>query len=229
MKEYFLSIIVEILDTYLKILGMYDIYSNKSINEKYQIVTKMKQFDIEGMANDCNTKDEQVNLLYKIFWYTRKYRSNIKCAITVKKDYLEIWIDDVMIKFIYNGDNMDIDYISLDNSFITTLINVHFKLNVKYQPVNAIYNILTWKSDDENIAVVDNSGHVTTVGEGVTSISVTASNGKQAICVVTVTPDMEKISHKIEIIENDIVNINGRLDELFWTVPSEETLFMKND
>ena len=215
MKEYFISVIIEILDTYLKILSIYDINQHKSMNEKYAIITKMKQFNIEEMADECNTKDEQVNFIYKIFWYTRKYRSNIKCAITVKKDYLEIWVNDTMINFIYNAPNMEIENISLDNSFITTLVDVHFKLNVSYRPVNAIYNILTWHSDDENVAIVDEEGHVTTTGEGVTSISVTASNGKHAICVVTVTPDVSKITQKIEIIEGDIVNINGRLDNLF--------------
>lgn len=229
MKEYFISVIIEILDTYLKILSIYDINQHKSMNEKYAIITKMKQFNIEEMADECNTKDEQVNFIYKIFWYTRKYRSNIKCAITVKKDYLEIWVNDIMIKFIYNAPNMEIENISLDNSFITTLVDVHFKLNVSYRPVNAIYNILTWHSDDENVAIVDEEGHVTTTGEGVTSISVTASNGKHAICVVTVTPDVSKITQKIEIIEGDIVNINGRLDNLFWAEAPKETLFMKND
>lgn len=229
MKEYFISVIIEILDTYLKILSIYDINQHKSMNEKYAIITKMKQFNIEEMADECNTKDEQVNFIYKIFWYTRKYRSNIKCAITVKKDYLEIWINDIMIKFIYNAPNMDIDNISLDNSFVTTLVNVHFKLNVSYRPVNAIYNILTWHSDNENVAVVDDEGRVTTTGEGVTSISVTASNGKQAICVVTVTPDVTKITQKIEIIEGDIINIQDRLDKLFWVKSNQETLYMKNE
>lgn len=229
MKEYFISVIIEILDTYLKILSIYDINQHKSMNEKYAIITKMKQFNIEEMADECNTKDEQVNFIYKIFWYTRKYRSNIKCAITVKKDYLEIWINDIMIKFIYNAPNMDIDNISLDNSFVTTLINVHFKLNVSYRPVNAVYNILTWHSDNENVAVVDDEGRVTTTGEGVTSISVTTSNGKQAICVVTVTPDITKITQKIEIIEGDIVNIQDRLDKLFWVKSNQETLYMKNE
>ena len=43
-----------------------------------------------------------------------------------------------------------------------------------------------WQSDNENVAAVDQSGTVTAVGEGMTTVTVTTVNGKEASCQVTV-------------------------------------------
>lgn len=45
---------------------------------------------------------------------------------------------------------------------------------------------LTWTSDDETVATVDQDGVVTGVGEGSCNITVTADNGMTASCVVTI-------------------------------------------
>jgi hypothetical protein len=45
---------------------------------------------------------------------------------------------------------------------------------------------LTWTSDDETVATVDQDGVVTGVGEGSCNITVTADNGMSASCVVTI-------------------------------------------
>ena len=66
MKEYFISVIIEILDTYLKILSIYDINQNKSMNEKYAIITKMKQFNIEEMADEFWPETELTKIIEEI-------------------------------------------------------------------------------------------------------------------------------------------------------------------
>ena len=61
---------------------------------------------------------------------------------------------------------------------------------------------LTWKSEDENIAKVDENGKVTGVGTGTTNITVTTSNGKSAACKVTVvrqTPSVNYSTHVQDI------------------------------
>ncbi len=45
---------------------------------------------------------------------------------------------------------------------------------------------LTWSSDNANVAAVDQKGTVTAKAAGTANISVTASNGSQAVCVVKV-------------------------------------------
>lgn len=48
---------------------------------------------------------------------------------------------------------------------------------------------LTWSSDKPEVAAVDQKGTVTAKAAGTATISVTASNGSQALCVVTVKSD----------------------------------------
>ncbi len=47
---------------------------------------------------------------------------------------------------------------------------------------------LTWNSSNTNVATVDASGKLTTIGIGTTTIICTATNGVSAQCVVTVNP-----------------------------------------
>ena len=54
-------------------------------------------------------------------------------------------------------------------------------------PSNASNGKVTWKSDDESIATVDNNGNVTAVNEGTTTITVTTEDGGfKATCTVSV-------------------------------------------
>ena len=72
---------------------------------------------------------------------------------------------------------------------------------------------MTWTSGDTDIATVDNSGKVTGVAVGSTTITVTATNGtddtdddKTATCVITVLTDEEYYAAAYEVI--------GRIDAL---------------
>ncbi len=51
-------------------------------------------------------------------------------------------------------------------------------------PEDANDTSLTWTSDNESVAVVDQQGNVTAVGEGLANITATAVNGKKASCEV---------------------------------------------
>ncbi|MDO4561826.1 MAG: Ig-like domain-containing protein, partial [bacterium] len=59
-------------------------------------------------------------------------------------------------------------------------------------PAEALVKDVTWKSSDENIAAVDQTGKVTATGRGTATITVTAGDGgKTAACAVTVTQRLE--------------------------------------
>lgn len=66
-------------------------------------------------------------------------------------------------------------------------------LSYKVTPSNARYSV-TWKSEDESVATVSQSGVVTGIKEGTTYIKVTTDNGKTARCQVTVPPNPSSIS-----------------------------------
>ncbi len=56
-------------------------------------------------------------------------------------------------------------------------------------PSDATDKSVTWSSDDEAIATVDQAGIVTAIKQGVTTVTATSANGLSAHCVVTVVPD----------------------------------------
>lgn len=62
-------------------------------------------------------------------------------------------------------------------------------LTTTIEPINAYNQNVTWSSNDESIATVNSEGVVTGVGEGTTSITVTAidGSGASAECTVNVT------------------------------------------
>lgn len=59
-------------------------------------------------------------------------------------------------------------------------------------PSNARTSV-TWKSEDESVAQVSQSGQVSGIKEGTTNIIVTTDNGHSAICAMTVPPNPTKI------------------------------------
>ena len=77
--------------------------------------------------------------------------------------------------------------VSLDKSVLTLAVGKSEQLIHTIEPANATNQNVTWSSDDENIATVEN-GLVTAVSAGETTITVTADDGGfTATCAVTVT------------------------------------------
>ena len=77
----------------------------------------------------------------------------------------------------------------LDESELTIEKNLTEQLTATVAPDDADNLSLTWTSDNEEVATVDENGLVTAVGEGTATITATANDGSgvSASCVVTVT------------------------------------------
>ena len=83
-----------------------------------------------------------------------------------------------------------VDNIKLDKTVLILTIGSSESLISTIVPSNANHQSAHWWSDDESVAVVDQSGNVTAVSEGTTII--TAMAGMQvATCSVTVLPSQE--------------------------------------
>lgn len=63
-----------------------------------------------------------------------------------------------------------------------------FQLSVTFDPTNATNKTITWTSSATTIASVSTNGLITGLKSGTAKITATSSNGKTAICDVTVTP-----------------------------------------
>ena len=79
--------------------------------------------------------------------------------------------------------------VTLDKGTISLFTGDNATLTATVTPENATNTSLTWASDAENIATVDQSGNVKAVGAGTATITATAADGsgKSANCKVTVT------------------------------------------
>ena len=66
-------------------------------------------------------------------------------------------------------------------------VGANRQITATINPSNATNKTLTWKSDKENIATVEQDGTVTAVAPGTATITATAHNGTKGTCTVTVS------------------------------------------
>ena len=95
-------------------------------------------------------------------------------------------------------------------------------LTATVEPGNATNKNVTWSSDNEAVATVDQNGTVTAVGAGKTTISVTTEDGgKTATCTVTVTD-------KTYAISADTTALNFGSAYTGYAQPAAQTVTVKN-
>lgn len=75
--------------------------------------------------------------------------------------------------------------VTLDQTHLTLNVNDTAKLTADVKPDDATTKTVTWKSDNEAVATVDNDGNVTAKAAGTATITA-AADGKSASCKVTV-------------------------------------------
>ena len=99
----------------------------------------------------------------------------------------------------------------LDESELTIEKNFTEQLTATVAPDDADNLSLTWTSDNEEVATVDENGLVTAVGEGTATITATANDGSgvSASCVVTVT-FIDGIAD-VEVSKVTVLAANGRI------------------
>ena len=99
----------------------------------------------------------------------------------------------------------------LDESELTIEKNFTEQLTATVAPDDADNLSLTWTSDNEEVATVDENGLVTAVGEGTATITATANDGSgvSASCVVTVT-FIDGIAD-VEASKVTVLAVNGRI------------------
>ncbi len=73
-------------------------------------------------------------------------------------------------------------------------VNEDFQFTTTIVPNSATYHNVTWRSSNKNAATIDSNGIVTALAKGVTNITATTVNGKQATALVTVYSDTKKLS-----------------------------------
>ena len=65
-------------------------------------------------------------------------------------------------------------------------IGSEYTVPLTYYPETAVASSVTWASDNESVATVDENGKVTALAHGMTLITATLANGREACCIVYV-------------------------------------------
>ena len=88
-------------------------------------------------------------------------------------------------------------------------------LSALFTPEDCITEAITWSSDDESVATVDDWGYVTYVSEGTATITATSASGLTDTCAVTVL--VRPAATSVEI---DTKEINGYVGDSKWLYAS---------
>ncbi len=131
-------------------------------------------------------------------------------------------------KLEYYGELVNVSKVTLNSSSVELNIGETFQLNASYSPTNATYKKCTWSSSDESVATVDQTGLITCLKRGTTTITATSSDGNaEAQCTVNIVYNGANASSLI-INEIMVANLDMFVDPS-WNYGSWVELYNPSD
>lgn len=122
---------------------------------------------------------------------------------------------------IVEGVSVDCDTITLSETSITLTDKSQHDITATITPDNCTYEV-SWHSENDEIVIIDNGGHMTAVADGTTNIVATCGS-QSAKCSITVSLNEEQSS-------NWTVEWNGETDSLpTGMIANENCTFIMND
>ncbi|WP_302382901.1 Ig-like domain-containing protein [Anaerotignum lactatifermentans] len=111
--------------------------------------------------------------------------------------------------------------VTLDKTDLTLDVNGTANLTATVKPDDATTKTVTWKSDNEGVAIVDNNGNVTAKAAGTATITATV-DGKSASCKVTVNGQTTVPVASVELNQTTLELIAGKEATLTATVKPDD-------
>ncbi|MGN0482870.1 MAG: Ig-like domain-containing protein [Lachnospiraceae bacterium] len=113
--------------------------------------------------------------------------------------------------------------VAFDETEKVLLTNQKYTLIPRFTPVNATNQEVTWKSEDESIATVDETGVVTTLKAGTTKITASSTDGvHQAILKLTVEAPVIK-TEGVKLVSSSVVVLSkGKTASLTYAITPED-------
>lgn len=111
------------------------------------------------------------------------------------------------------GEFIHVESITLDNTSLELTVGDSAPLTATISPSNATEPTVRWVSEDESIVSVDQTGSVSALTEGSTTITAYSSNGLSASCSITV--NKKKPNHPVDLSSSGTANC--------YIVPAEGT------
>ena len=143
-------------------------------NEKYQLTAGLNPMDStdeviwsssdEKIAKVDKTGNVEAISAGEAVITAKSGEKTVTCKVTVNIPITSIYLNKTSIELNSIGDS--------------------YQLNASYYPSDAD-GAITWKSDDEGIASVDQTGKVTAVGKGTTTITVSCGKVKDTCTIVS--------------------------------------------
>ena len=126
---------------------------------------------------------------------TSNFGAPSKVAFTINDGVVEynpgVNFNVKSLKIIYRPKSVAPTGISLNETSYTLDVGQTLQLEATLSPNGAFGNI-TWLTDDEDVAIVSNSGLVTAVGDGIAVITAKISDSIKAECQITVNTPLTK-------------------------------------
>ena len=119
------------------------------------------------------------------------------------------------------GVKIGVTSVTLDKTDLTLDVNGTAKLNATVKPDDATTKTVTWKSDNEGVAIVDNNGNVTAKAAGTATITATV-DGKSVSCKVTVNGQTTVPVASVELNQTTLELIAGKEATLTATVKPDD-------
>ena len=199
----------------------------KSKNEESSVEEKIK---LSVMYARMNTNgDTNINLDELETELNKNFNNDVNIEKKGENSSLPWRVENngYILKIDKNGDVIRINGIELYKSNIQLLQGESETIEAELTP--GITGIITWKSENESVAVVDNSGKVTAIGGGTTKI-IAQIDGTEysAFCNIEVVQKVVKIEVKdMQITKGTIANLdvvttpNSNVEELEYKSSDE--------
>ena len=170
-------------------------YYYPAVGEKVQVDTIIATKAAENLASEINQLDNTHSMRLMMGQTSSEER-------TVSR--MVKWVSEIDITTTA-AINVPVTGVILNKTAATLVVNHSEQLTVSVTPANATDQTVTWTSDNEAVATVDNTGKVTAVGTGQAVITATTKDGSfSASCTVTVAT---KPLYKLTPVEDDVYTI----------------------
>ncbi len=156
-------------------------------------------FDIDPPAGGYPERKINVNGEGLYYLWIKAYKKNSKVG------YGLILVDNLSA-------NVPLEGISLSSSY-DIKVGEEKRLNIEYTPTQASNREVTWKSEDESIAIVDKEGRVKGIKTGSVKIVATSKEGNKTATTIVNVIDKDNVYVQNENKNNANTNTNANINK----------------
>ncbi len=161
--------------------------------------------------------DEDGNLTNNLEWGTE----TIAVTVTIEDKSSNIY--EKTIEIVLTGCPTELAAVTLSPSVVTITEGFTQQLTAEYTPANACLKSVSYESNDETVATVDDSGLITAVAPGTATITITVDDGfsvSTATKLVTVEMDCSG-DIVLSLNKTEIEIVEGTSETLFASITPE--------